>query len=109
MLWLGLVVSLLGFCEIFAFLFFVVDPRLTDYDTLLDNLHGLKDGKSVQVPIYDFKSSSRIGYRYWFSHLTLLKKFLIDCIIVEKVYYTNVFIPPSYYYSSLHLLVIYTK
>lgn len=45
-------------------LFFVVDPRLTDYDTLLDNLHGLKDGKSVQVPIYDFKSSSRIGYRY---------------------------------------------
>ncbi|KAL0731751.1 hypothetical protein Bca4012_027845 [Brassica carinata] len=39
------------------------DPRLTDYDTLLDNLHGLKDGKSVQVPIYDFKSSSRIGYR----------------------------------------------
>ncbi|CAH8334710.1 unnamed protein product [Eruca vesicaria subsp. sativa] len=39
------------------------DPRLTDYDTLLDNLHGLKDGKSVQVPLYDFKSSSRIGYR----------------------------------------------
>lgn len=46
------------------FFFVVVDPRLTDYDTLLDNLHGLKDGKSVQVPIYDFKSSSRIGYRY---------------------------------------------
>lgn len=39
------------------------DPRLTDYDTLLDNIHGLKDGKSVEVPIYDFKSSSRIGYR----------------------------------------------
>ncbi|OIW21642.1 hypothetical protein TanjilG_06946 [Lupinus angustifolius] len=39
------------------------DPRLTDYDTLLQNLHDLKEGKSVQVPIYDFKSSSRTGYR----------------------------------------------
>ncbi|KAK7306986.1 hypothetical protein VNO77_39656 [Canavalia gladiata] len=39
------------------------DPRLTDYDTLLQNLHDLKEGKPVQVPIYDFKSSSRIGYR----------------------------------------------
>ncbi|KAG8654259.1 inorganic pyrophosphatase TTM1 isoform X1 [Manihot esculenta] len=39
------------------------DPRLTDYDTLLDNIHGLKAGKAVQVPIYDFKTSSRIGYR----------------------------------------------
>nr|GMC52577.1 uridine-cytidine kinase C isoform X1 [Ipomoea batatas] len=39
------------------------DPRLTDYETLLDNIRGLKAGKSVQVPIYDFKSSSRSGYR----------------------------------------------
>ncbi|KAK7292134.1 hypothetical protein RIF29_07853 [Crotalaria pallida] len=39
------------------------DPRLTDYDTLLQNIQGLKAGKAVQVPIYDFKSSSRIGYR----------------------------------------------
>ncbi|XP_042505154.1 inorganic pyrophosphatase TTM2-like [Macadamia integrifolia] len=39
------------------------DPRLTDYDTLLENIHDLKEGKAVQVPIYDFKSSSRIGYR----------------------------------------------
>ncbi|KAJ1388519.1 P-loop containing nucleoside triphosphate hydrolase [Sesbania bispinosa] len=39
------------------------DPRLTDYDTLLENIQGLKEGKPVQVPIYDFKSSSRIGYR----------------------------------------------
>ncbi|CAL5442092.1 unnamed protein product [Camellia sinensis] len=39
------------------------DPRLTDYDTMLENIHGLKEGKPVQVPIYDFKSSSRIGYR----------------------------------------------
>ncbi|XP_038990368.1 inorganic pyrophosphatase TTM2-like [Phoenix dactylifera] len=39
------------------------DPRLTDYDTLLENIHGLKEGKSVQVPIYDFKLSCRTGYR----------------------------------------------
>ncbi|KAF8399251.1 hypothetical protein HHK36_015116 [Tetracentron sinense] len=39
------------------------DPRLTDYDTLLENIHGLKAEKPVQVPIYDFKSSSRTGYR----------------------------------------------
>ncbi|GMH31207.1 hypothetical protein Nepgr_033050 [Nepenthes gracilis] len=39
------------------------DPRLTDYDTLLQNINDLKAGKQVQVPIYDFKSSSRIGYR----------------------------------------------
>ncbi|KAL9375126.1 hypothetical protein Peur_032005 [Populus x canadensis] len=39
------------------------DPRLTDYNTLLDNIHGLKAGEPVQVPIYDFKTSSRIGYR----------------------------------------------
>ncbi|XWS47890.1 hypothetical protein CRYUN_Cryun13aG0024800 [Craigia yunnanensis] len=39
------------------------DPRLTDYNTLLENIHGLKAGKPVQVPIYDFKSSSRTGYR----------------------------------------------
>lgn len=40
-----------------------LDPRLTDYDTLLKNLEDLKEGKQVEVPIYDFKSSSRIGYR----------------------------------------------
>ncbi|KAK8938526.1 hypothetical protein KSP39_PZI010855 [Platanthera zijinensis] len=39
------------------------DPRLTDYDTLLENINGLREGNSVQVPIYDFKTSSRIGYR----------------------------------------------
>ncbi|XP_076895727.1 inorganic pyrophosphatase TTM2-like [Bidens hawaiensis] len=39
------------------------DPRLTDYDTLLKNIYDLKEGKSVEVPIYDFKSSTRIGYR----------------------------------------------
>lgn len=38
------------------------DPRLTDYDTLLENVRDLREGKPVQVPIYDFKSSSRTGY-----------------------------------------------
>lgn len=39
------------------------DPRLTDYETLLRNVEELKAGKPVQVPIYDFKTSSRTGYR----------------------------------------------
>lgn len=39
------------------------DPRLTDYDTLLKNIQDLRSGKQAEVPIYDFKSSSRIGYR----------------------------------------------
>ncbi|CAO2828455.1 unnamed protein product [Amaranthus hypochondriacus] len=39
------------------------DPRLTDYDTLLQNINDLKAGKAAQVPIYDFKTSSRTGYR----------------------------------------------
>lgn len=39
------------------------DPRLTDYDTLLDNLQTLKAGKPAQVPIYDFKQSRRMGFR----------------------------------------------
>ncbi|CAN1297731.1 Inorganic pyrophosphatase TTM2 [Linum perenne] len=41
----------------------LADPRLTDYDTLLKNVQDLKAGKSVEVPVYDFKSSSRTGYR----------------------------------------------
>ncbi|KAI5419135.1 Inorganic pyrophosphatase ttm2, variant 2 [Lathyrus oleraceus] len=39
------------------------DPRLTDYETLLRNVCDLKEGKPVEVPVYDFKSSSRTGYR----------------------------------------------
>ena len=38
------------------------DPRLTDYDTLLQNIHDLKAGKVVKLPIYDFKLSKRTGY-----------------------------------------------
>ncbi|KAJ0763828.1 putative uridine/cytidine kinase [Helianthus annuus] len=40
------------------------DPRLTDYDTLLKNILDLKEGKTIEVPIYDFKSSCRTGYRF---------------------------------------------
>ncbi|XP_047341980.1 inorganic pyrophosphatase TTM2-like [Impatiens glandulifera] len=39
------------------------DPRLTDYDTLLQNIRDMKDGKQVEIPIYDFKASLRTGYR----------------------------------------------
>jgi uridine kinase len=39
------------------------DPRLTDYELLLDNVRGLKEGRQVETPIYDFKTSSRVGYK----------------------------------------------
>ncbi|XP_051144528.1 inorganic pyrophosphatase TTM2-like [Andrographis paniculata] len=39
------------------------DPRLTDYDTLLKNIEDLKAGMPAEVPVYDFKTSSRISYR----------------------------------------------
>lgn len=39
------------------------DPRLTDYDTLLQNITDLKSGQPTQVPMYDFKLSKRVGYR----------------------------------------------
>jgi Phosphoribulokinase / Uridine kinase family len=38
------------------------DPRLTDYDLLLENIRDLRAGKAVEVPIYDFKQSKRTGY-----------------------------------------------
>lgn len=39
------------------------DPRLTDYDLLLENLKDLREGKTTKVPIYSFKESKRVGYR----------------------------------------------
>ncbi|XP_021909158.1 uridine-cytidine kinase C [Carica papaya] len=39
------------------------DPKLTDYDTLLENIRDLKARKPAQVPMYDFKTSSRISFR----------------------------------------------
>lgn len=39
------------------------DPRLTDYDLLLENIRDLRAGKAVEVPIYDFKQSKRTGFR----------------------------------------------
>lgn len=39
------------------------DPRLTDYDTLTKNLEDLRAGRSTEIPIYDFKTSKRVGYR----------------------------------------------
>lgn len=39
------------------------DPGLADYDLLLENIKTLKAGLPCEVPIYDFKTSSRSGYR----------------------------------------------
>eukprot|EP00201_Polytomella_parva_P012063 CAMPEP_0175063392 /NCGR_PEP_ID=MMETSP0052_2-20121109/14730_1 /TAXON_ID=51329 ORGANISM="Polytomella parva, Strain SAG 63-3" /NCGR_SAMPLE_ID=MMETSP0052_2 /ASSEMBLY_ACC=CAM_ASM_000194 /LENGTH=352 /DNA_ID=CAMNT_0016329583 /DNA_START=160 /DNA_END=1215 /DNA_ORIENTATION=+ len=39
------------------------DPRLTDYNLLLQNLADLRRGHAAKIPIYDFKSSSRTGFR----------------------------------------------
>lgn len=55
------------------------DPRLTDYATLLDNIQSLKDGNSAEVPIYDFKSSKRVGYR----HVEVPKA---RVVIIEGIY-----------------------
>lgn len=58
---------------------FETDPRLTDYDTLLKNINDLKTGKPAEIPIYDFKSSSRIGYRSS-SLLLNVKVYVLMCI-----------------------------
>ena len=55
------------------------DPRLTDYDTLNQNLSDLKAGKTVEVPIYDFKQSKRVGYRTQESPAS-------NVIIIEGIY-----------------------
>ncbi|KAF5934050.1 hypothetical protein HYC85_030221 [Camellia sinensis] len=60
------------------------DPRLADYDTMLENIHGLKEGKPVQVPIYDFKSSSRIEPNSYFYRTMEVPNSRI--VIVEGIY-----------------------
>ena len=37
------------------------DPRLTDYELLMENLSDLKSGKTVETPVYSFKESKRVG------------------------------------------------
>ena len=39
------------------------DPALTDYDLLCQNLTDIKAGKPVDIPVYSFKESKRVGYR----------------------------------------------
>ncbi|EFJ05331.1 hypothetical protein SELMODRAFT_449187 [Selaginella moellendorffii] len=39
------------------------DPRIVDYEILLDNIKSLRAGNSADIPIYDFKLSRRVGYR----------------------------------------------
>jgi uridine kinase len=38
------------------------DPRIIDYDTLMQNLADLRAGRPTRVPIYDFRQSKRIGF-----------------------------------------------
>ena len=40
----------------------LTDPRLTDYELLLENVAALRSGKPAEVPIYDFKQSKRVGF-----------------------------------------------
>ena len=37
------------------------DPRLTDYDLLMEEPEDLKAGKTVETPVYSFKESKRVG------------------------------------------------
>jgi uridine kinase len=39
------------------------DPRIIDYDYLLSNLEDLRNSRPTKAPIYDFKTSKRVGYR----------------------------------------------
>ena len=58
------------------------DPRLTDYECLLANLKGLKNGETIQAPIYDYKQSKRTGY---VTHESPKSK----VVIVEGIYALN--------------------
>jgi len=58
------------------------DPRLTDYECLLANLKGLKNGETIQAPIYDYKQSKRTGY---VTHECPKSK----VVIVEGIYALN--------------------
>lgn len=55
------------------------DPRLADYDLLLDNIQQLKAGMAVKIPIYDFKQGKRKGY-------TTLEVPTSRVVIVEGIY-----------------------
>ena len=39
------------------------DPRIIDYECLMKNLEDLRSGRPTKTPIYDFKTSKRVGYR----------------------------------------------
>jgi len=39
------------------------DPRITDYSALLASMRDLRAGRPTQVPLYDFKTSKRVGFR----------------------------------------------
>ncbi|MEW5317477.1 MAG: hypothetical protein WDW38_008769 [Sanguina aurantia] len=55
------------------------DPRLTDYDTLLQNLAEISAGQTAQIPIYDYQLSKRTG-------VTPLKPPPGRVVIIEGIY-----------------------
>ena len=55
------------------------DPRLTDYDLLMENLGDLKAGKTIKAPVYSFKESKRVG-------TTTVECPESNVIIVEGIY-----------------------
>ncbi|KAL4857135.1 Uridine-cytidine kinase C [Chlorella vulgaris] len=63
------------------------DPRITDYATLLANIKDLKEGRSTQVPIYDFKESRRVGYQ----EVAVPES---RVVVVEGIYALNVRLRP---------------
>ncbi|KAG5068392.1 hypothetical protein JHK85_000769 [Glycine max] len=77
------------------------DPRLTDYDTLLQNLHNLKEGKPVQVPIYDFKSSSRTGYSNFNVNLNFKIKCNSKLVAIDSEYSMK----SIFYYYALNFIL----
>jgi len=63
---------------------YMADPRLTDYETLFQNIHDLKAGKVVKVPIYDFKLSSCTVYR---SVIWSAQNILRLCILCNYIHH----------------------
>lgn len=56
------------------------DPRLTDYDTLLENISGLRRGEAVQTPVYDFRQVCRSpSYCVWSSSKTAARCVAAPC------------------------------
>lgn len=63
--------------------FFLSTPDAFDFDLLVDTLHKLKEGKHVDVPIYDFVTHSRAKYK-----VSALAS--VHCANVATLHFTNI-------------------